>query len=124
MCVFDHCPAGTLNCTQEPICGSSMCAAILSSFCLYPFTFSVFSHLFKLFLPSYSTTSWPFQSFFTFLNSFGPLTQKLFRLFRYPSFCLFNSFKHLTSCSVINMFNFFNSFSPLQLFCLFIFLKY
>ena len=77
-------------------------AAILSSFCLnFP----------------------PFQSFCTFLISFFPLTLQLFSLFRYSSFCLFNSFKHCASCSAMKMLNFLNSFSPIQLFCIFIFLK-
>ena len=99
---------------------STMCAAILSSFCLQFSTFSAFFHLFELFLPSYSTPFWPF---FTFLSYFNPLTPQPFSLYRYSSVCLFNCF-HLTSCSAIKIFNFFNSFSPCQLFCLFIFLKY
>ena len=113
-------------------------AAILSSLCLS--TFSDFSHLFKLFLPStfqlFSLFS-PFEAlpalllynfsafsvFFRLFNLFQTSYSTAFSLLQYSSFCLFTSFKHLASCSAMKMFNFSNSLNPLRLFCPFIFLN-
>ena len=54
-----------------------------------------------IFLPLCSAAFRPFPSFFTFSISFCPLTLQLFCLFRYSSFCLFNSLKHSASCSAM-----------------------
>ena len=129
-------------------CCSSMCAAILSSFCLHPFTFSVFSHLFKLFRPSYSkafppfkvSIFLPFQLLQTFNFMFSNQYVQLFKLFQPSStflslhllkififlpFQLLQTFRFLFSYENVQVFELFqlsSAFLPFHQLKMFLFL--